>query len=311
MKTVFSRGRRGLKRESVFGLCTAVIPLVGFLLFGFVPLIMAFSTMFVSMKGYQLDTMVWNNFANFKAVLTDPLFWKALRNSFLLLVGQFLSLLIALITSTLLAEKMRGHRFFTSLFFVPNICSGIAVTIIWMTMFNNDYGIINSILRMLFGPEAGIQWYNKPVPFFMMIFIILLWVSPGYGIVMYNAAFTGVPRSLYEAAMVDGANRWQRFRHVTLPGIAPTTFFLLMAGIINGLQQFDVPQLVSSALGNKWTGEAGPDNMGLTLMVYIYNKGIAFNNMPQAAVMSFFLFAIIVAVTAVNFKLAGRWNQND
>ena len=203
-----------IKSESVFGLCTAIIPLIGFLLFAFIPLIIAFATMFVDMQGYQLNTMIWNNFANFKAVLTDPLFWLSLRNSLILLTGQFLSLIIALIISTFLAEKMIGHKFFTALFFVPHICSSVAVTIIWMTMFNNDYGVINNLLEALLGQDARVEWFNTPIPFFMMIYIILLWVSPGYGIVMYNAAFTAVPNSLYEAAKVDGANRWQLFRNV-------------------------------------------------------------------------------------------------
>ena len=303
------RGR--MRNEAVFGLVAAGFPLVGFLLFQLIPMVIAFVTMFVDMKGYQLNTMTWNNFANFKDVMTDATFWLSLRNTALLLVGQFVSLIIALITSTFLSQKLRGTKFFTALFFVPYICSSVAIAIIWMTMFNNDYGIINDILVRLFGEGAGIEWFNQPVPYFIMIFIILLWQAPGYGIVMYNAAFTAVPQSLYEAACVDGAGKFKQFRHITLPSISPTTFFLLMAGLITGLQLFDIPQVVSSALGNAWTGAAGPDNVGLTTTMYIYNTGIMFNRMPTAAVMSFFLFFIILAVTIINFKASRRWANND
>lgn len=300
-----------VRKEAAFGLTVALIPLIGFLIFNIVPLVIAFTTMFVDMKGYRLDTIVWNNFANFKSVFTDSLFWLSLRNTILLMTGQFLSLFIALITSALLAEKFRGSKFFTTLFFVPHICSSVAISIIWMTMFNNNYGIINDILTNLLGKNAAIEWFNKPIPFFMMIFIIILWRSPGYGIVMYNAAFTAVPKSLYEAAQVDGANKFRQFINITIPSISTTTFFLVMAGIITGMQQFEIPQVVSSVLGNSWTGEAGPGNMGLTTMVYIYNTGISFNRMPEAAVMSFVLFFIIMAATIINFKASRRSGDNE
>lgn len=295
-----------MRKEAMFGIAVVLLPLIGYLLFQMIPLCIAFITMFVDMKGYQLDTMTWNNFENFKTIIADKTFWLSLRNTLGLLMGQFVSLTIALITSTLLAQKFKGTKFFTALFFIPYICSSVAITIIWMTMFNNDYGVINSILMDLLGEAGKIGWYTKPLPFFMMVFIIMLWQAPGYGIVMFNAAFTAVPQSLYEAAAIDGAGKWKQFIYITLPSIRPTTFFLIMAGIIAGLQAFDIPMLVSSTLGNSWTGAAGPDDAGLTTMLYIYNTGITFNDMPKAAVMSFFLFIIIMTLTIINFKIERR-----
>lgn len=294
------------KKEAVFGLAVVLIPLIGYLIFHLVPLAISFCMMFVDMKGYQVDTMTWNNFENFKIVFTDSKFWLSLRNTAGLLLGQFVSLGIALITSTFLSQKYRGTKFFTTLFFVPYICSSVAISIIWLSMFNNDYGIINDVLTRLFGEQGKIGWFTTPVGFFMMIFIVMLWQAPGYGIVMFNAAFTSIPRNLYEAASIDGAGKLQQFWHVTLPTVKPTTFYLSMAGIIAGLQAFNIPMLITNALGNSWTGAAGPDDAGLTTMLYIYNTGIAFNNMPRAAVMSFFLFVIILTLTIINFKLERR-----
>ncbi len=295
-----------LKKEARFGLIAILIPLIGWLTFQLVPICVAISTMFVDMKGYRLDTMVWNNFATFKEVFQDETFWMTLRKTLLLLSTQFIGLFIALTTSTLLSQKFRGTKFFTALFFVPYICSSVAISIMWMTMFNNDYGVINDILVNLFGQSAKVNWYKEPGPFFAMIFIISIWQAPGYGIVMFNAAFTQVPRDLYEAASLDGANKFKQFIYITLPSIRPTTFFLMMAGIINGLQAFAIPMLLSDALGNSWTGAAGPDNAGLTTMLYIYNTGIKFNAIPKAAVMSFILFVIIMTLTVINFKLERR-----
>ena len=301
---------RTLLSEARFGLTAALIPLIGYLLFQLVPLCVAISTMFVDMKGYQLDTMRWNHFATFKEVLTDQKFWISLTRTLGLLMTQFLGLFIALVTSTLLAQKYRGTKIYTALFFVPYICSSVAITIMWMTMFNNDYGVINELIESFFGEASRINWYTKPGPFFAMMFIITVWQAPGYGIVMYNAAFTQVPKSLYEAASIDGAGKFKQFLHITLPSIRPTTFFLIMAGIINGLQTFAIPMLLSSTLGNAWTGAAGPDDAGLVTMLYVYNTGITFNEIPKAAVMSFVLFIIIMTLTIINFRIE-RSKDND
>jgi multiple sugar transport system permease protein len=250
--------------------------------------------------------MQWNNFANFKAVFQDETFWQSLKKTLLLLTTQFIGLFIALVTSTLLSQKFRGTKFFTVLFFVPYICSSVAISIMWMTMFNNDYGVINELLVQWFGEGAKVNWYKELGPSFAMIFIISIWQAPGYGIVMFNAAFTQVPKDLYEAASLDGANKFRQFIHITLPSIRPTTFFLIMAGIISGLQAFAIPKLLSDALGNSWTGAAGPDNAGLTSMLYVYNTGFVNNRIPQAAVMSFILFVIIMTLTIINFRIERR-----
>ena len=298
------------RSEGRFGLTVALIPLIGYLMFQLVPLCVAISTMFVDMKGYQLDTMKWNNFATFKEVLTDEKFWISLTRTLGLLMTQFVGLFIALVTSTLLAQKYRGTKVYTALFFVPYICSSVAITIMWMTMFNNDYGVINEIIENFFGESSRINWYTKPGPFFAMMFIITVWQAPGYGIVMYNAAFTQVPKSLYEAASIDGAGKFRQFWNITMQSIRPTTFFLIMAGIINGLQTFAIPMLLSSTLGNAWTGAAGPDDAGLVTMLYVYNTGITFNEIPKAAVMSFVLFIIIMTLTIINFRIE-RSKDND
>lgn len=294
---------RAFHKERRFGLIVALIPLIGYLMFQLVPLCTAVSMMFVDMEGTRMETMKWNNFATFKEVFQDDKFWLSLTKTLGLLMTQFVSLFIALVTSTLLSQKYRGTKFFTILFFIPYICSSVAITIMWMTLFNNDYGVINEVIEMFFGAGERIGWYNKPKPFFAMLFIITVWQAPGYGIVMYNAAFTQVPKSLYEAASIDGAGKFRQFMNITLPSIRPTTFFLIMAGIINGLQTFAIPMLLSDTLGNGWTGAAGPDNAGLVTMLYVYNTGTKHNNMPKAAVMSFALFIIIFTLTVINFKI--------
>ena len=173
----------------------------------------------------------------------------------------------------------------------------------WMWMFNDSFGIINDLLVRMFGEGARVQWFNDPSVYTWMIFIVTVWQAPGYGIVMYKAALGSVDPALYEAAQMDGANVWTQFYKITLPSIAPTTFYLLMAGVIAGLLSFDIPKLFSPL---DWTGEAGPDNMGLTTVLYVYIRGMTYHDMPAASVMSWVMFVITFIASFIMFKMRNR-----
>ncbi len=298
---------RASVKEEICGTAFALLPLVGFVLFSLVPIGIVFVTMFCSMDGFDLASLQWNGFANFKEVFTDARFGKSLGISAYVTVGQLISLFLVLSVSAVLSQKLKGSKGITALYFVPYICSSVAVAVMWQWMFNANYGIINTVLKML-GSENGVNWMNDPKAFTPMLIITIVWQAPGYGIVLYIAALTGVNPSLYEAAKIDGAGRWRQFTSITFPAISPTTFFLLMLGLINGMQTFDIAKIFA---GDSWTGAAGPNDMGLTTVLYIYNKGVMFNNMPVASVMSFVLFIIIFVITVLNFKLGNKWVNYD
>lgn len=298
---------KGLKKEGIYGTVFAVLPLVGFVLFSLIPIGITFVTMFTSMNGYRFDTMQWNNFANFAEAFTDARFGKSLAISLYVTLAHMIGLIVALATAAVLSQKLKGAKFFTALFFIPYICSSVAVAIMWRQMFNGSSGIINEILKF-FGSENGIDWMNNIKAYTPMLIIVIAWQAPGYGIVMYTAALTGVNPTLYEAAKIDGAGRWKQFTAITMPAISPTTFFLLMMGFIAGLQTFDIVRIFT---GESWTGAAGPNDMGLTTVLYIYYQGIQFRNMPVASVMSFVLFLIIFAITLINYKLGDKWVSYD
>ena len=130
-----------------------------------------------------------------------------------------------------------------------------------------------------------------------MLFVVSVWHIPGYGMVMYKASLRAIDPSLYEAAEIDGATTFQKFRAITLPGVAQTSFYLLITGIIAGMRSFDIPKIFA---GNSWTGNAGPHDMGLTSFLYIYNQATVFDNMPVSAVMSWVMFVIIFFVSLAN-----------
>lgn len=285
----------------------ASIPLSGFALFTAIPLLITIVTMFVEMDGYDFSTMKWNHFENFKTVFTDEKFFQSLGVTLKMIIPHIAGLLISLLISAMLAQHHPGHKFFKAAFFIPYICSTVAISVMWRWMFDQNTGILNDLVIRLTG-ENGPQWFNDAASYTAMLLTVMIWQAPAYGIVMFTAAFTNVNRSLYEAADLDGASELRKFFSITIPAISPTIFYLLIAGLIAGLQTFDVPQIFN---GDSWTGDAGPQNAGLTTMIYIYQKGIMFSEMPVASVMSMVLFLITLVIMIVNFKLSEKWVSYD
>lgn len=293
-----------LKNERILAYLFVLIPIFGYLFFNVFPLIISFIIQFGSMDYYLLDTFAWNNFENFVFVYTNPDFYLSIGVTLMLSTSQLISLLIALFMSVLLSKKPFGHKVFQVIYFIPYICSSVATALMWGRMFNPDYGIVNDILVKLFGEGAKVDWLQNAAAYPWLIIIATIWQAPGYGIVMYKAALNQVNPSLYEAADIDGASSFKKFWRITLPSIAPTTFFLLMAGIINGLQIFDLAKLFGSS---SWTGEAGPGNIGLSTAFLIYKYGTEYYNMPVASVMSWALFIVIFVISVINFNLRKKW----
>lgn len=270
----------------------ALIPIVSFFIFNGMPVVLSFISMFTDMDDNMLDTMQWNSFANFGDVFTDSRFWKSWGTTLWLGSAQFVTLAIALVIAVLLEKKTVGAKAMQVLFFVPYICSTVAIAIMWSWIFHGDkLGVLNS----LFG--SNIKWlndYDHPYRLVWCVYITILWQAPAYGIVMFKAALKNISPSLYEAADLDGANGFHKFWYITLPGIKSVTLFLVLAGITAGLGVFDSVLILAPI---QWTGIAGPDDVGLTVNYYIYLKGVSRGEMEYAAVMSWILFAVTFIIT--------------
>lgn len=295
-------------RQAVGGLCLALIPLVGFLIFSGFPIIISFISLFSDVNlTYIEDGFTWNNFEGFKIIFirdyakyqTDiaydiaGYFYKACGITLWLASMQFVTLAIALVISVLLATHPRGGKVFQILYFIPYICSTVAVSLMWKWFFNGEpSGVLNSIL----GTE--IRWLENTSTMTWTIVVAIIWQAPGYGIVMYKAALANVDTTQYEAAALDGANAWQKFWHITVPGIAPTTFFLMISGVSAGLLTYDIAALMIPDGWNYFT-EGG---MGLTLMrLAYYLRGVG-KNVSSSAVISWVLFAVTAGISYVLFK---------
>lgn len=285
--------RKKKKWKPIHYLCVVIVlvPVISFFIFNGMPVALSFVSMFTEMDNNMLDTMRWNAFENFKLVFTDSRFWLALKNTFILATSQFVSLLIALIIAVLLAQKIKGQTVLQVIFFIPYICSTVAISIMWQWIFSTDLGILNAVLG------KSINWlnnYDESWRLTFAVYVTIVWSAPAYGIVMFKAALKGINPSLYEAANIDGANGFEKFWYITLPSLKSVTLYLILAGINHGLAIFD-QVLVLAPIA--WTGVAGPNDAGLTIGYYIYIKGVGGGNMEYAAVMSWFLFVITFVLT--------------
>ncbi len=310
-KAQLPKKKRKWTPEAILALVLALIPLIGFVVFSGFPLIISLIALFCDVDLYQLGNFTWNGFEGFKVVFSDgysiptyglnmaPYFYKACGITVWVACTQFVTLLIALVISVLLATKPKGRKIFQILYFVPYICSSVAVSLMWRWFFNGETsGVLNTMLG------TSIRWLQEPKWMTWCIIVAIMWQAPGYGIVMYKAALANIDTSQYEAAALDGANAWQNFWYITLPGIAPTTFFLMISGVSAGLLTYDMAALI---IPDGWTGYiGGNDSMGLTLMRlvywYIQNEQLTPSTVSAASVISWVLFAVTASISIVLFK---------
>ena len=285
------------------GLFLSCFPLLGYLFFGIIPLVMALIMSFFEVRGYSMKGMKWVGLNNFITVLEDPLFWRSLRNTFIMAASMPVSLILALLMAFLINKGLKGAKVFRAIYFIPFVCSVVAVTYMWQWIFNTNYGVLNQLLGKT--GEDAINWLGEEKSFLWAVIIMNIWNGTGYGIVLFSASLTNVSRTLLEQAEIDGANALQKFRHITLPTISPTTFFLFTTGLIGALQAF----AVTNILGNNSTG---PNDAGLTSVFYIYRNTFSYvNQVGKAAAASWLLSIVIAVVTGINFFGSRLWVSYD
>lgn len=263
------------------------------------PLINSF---YYSLTKYDLNNSpVFTGSENIKRLLKDDIFFKSIGNSFYAAVGvpigMFLSLCIALLLNR---KDIRGKNVFRMFFFMPTICSAVAVTLMWGWVLNTDYGLINQLLKSLFN-IAGPHWFSEELAMPSMI-IMGVWGGLGIGLLFYLAALNNVPTVYYEAATVDGASSFKKFWYITLPGISPVTFYIFVTGIIGALQDFTRFKIMTGG---------GPNWVTTTSVLYIYKNALEYYDYGYASLMAWGLGLIIMVVTIINFVFSKKWVNYD
>jgi ABC-type sugar transport system permease subunit len=241
----------------------------------------------------------------------DKLFWISLRNIILFsLIAIPLAVIPALLIASLLNSKVRGVRFFRAIYFVPAVAGVVGVAIIWKQLLDQSVGWINYLITLsvdwlnatfglaLTDPQIG--WLSDPGTALPAIAIVFAWTQVGFNAIRFLAGLQGIPEDLYEASSIDGANRWQRFRNVTLPMVAPTTFFVVATTGILAMQLFTEPYVLTSPT------PGGPNNATLTPVMYLYNTGYQQFEFGYASAVAWVLFALIFVFTLAQYRRQRR-----
>lgn len=285
-------------RHLLAGLGFTSLWIIGLLVFTAYPV---FASLFYSFCDYSiLKAPVWCGLENYRQLVQDELFWKSLRNTlFYAGLSVPLGTAVSLALAVLLNQEVRGRAFFRTFFYLPSIMPIVASSMLWLWILNGQYGLLNWVLAPLLGifgrtPPA---WLADPTWAKPGLVLMSLW-GTGNAMVIYLAGLQGVPRELYEAAEIDGAGRWQKFRHVTLPMLSPVIYFNVIMSLIGALQVFTQAYIISEAANGNGNGSDGnPARSTLFYTIYLFSTAFYDLRMGYASAMAYVLFVLIATLT--------------
>lgn len=239
----------------------------------------------------------WIGLDNFRKLLEDPAFGRSVRNNFVFLLGVPIYMLISMVLAILIDRYVYWKGFFKVAYFMPYISSIVAVAIVWQVLFQPSYGPINEMLKAI-GIANPPKWIADPKFALASIMMITIWVSIGFNLIIYIAGLQSIPKDLYEAADIDGANFWVRFTRITFPLLSSTSFFLLVTGIISSFKVFDIIAVMT---------QGGPIGSTSLMVWYLYDQ--AFNNLKigYASSVSVVLFVFVMLITAGQWIVQKKW----
>jgi multiple sugar transport system permease protein len=245
-----------------------------------------------------IDSPVWIGLENYQRVFQDPLFWKSLQVTlYYAALALPLGLVLGLFVAVLLNQKIPGVSLWRTTYYLPSVISGVAVAVLWVRIFNPKIGLLNTMLERV--GINGPGWLQDPNWAIPALVIMGLW-SIGGTMIIYLSGLQGVPTAMYDAAKVDGANRLQAFRYVTLPMISPVIFYNLVMGLIGTFQYFTIAYTATGAAGN-------PARSTLFYNLYLYQSAFRYFEMGYASTMAWILFFIVLVLTLLIFRSSSIW----
>jgi multiple sugar transport system permease protein len=290
------------RRREVIAAFLFLLPnLLGFAIFMAGPLLTSLGISFVEWN--LLAPPIWLGLENYLHLVTDDDFWTSLWATGYYMLGSVpLSVGIALVMALALNQKIRGITIYRTVYFIPVVSSLIAVALMWRWIYNPTSGILNYMIDGFFDllhlPFSAPDWLQSRVWAMPAIILMSVWKGLGYNMVLFLAGLQGIPRHLYEAAEIDGANDWSKFRNITLPLLTPTTFFIVIISIIGSFQIFEQAYIMT---------QGGPARATVTTVYYIYENGFQWYKMGYASAVAWVLFALILLVTLIQWKYQDRW----
>jgi len=285
----------GGRRRPLFGYLYVAPVIIWFLVFNLFPIVI----------GLGLSVTDWNilappNFiglANYVKMPSDPLFWTAMFNTlYFAVVSVGLGTIAALGLALALNQQLRFLAIYRTLFFLPAVTALIAVSMVWRWLYDTEYGLINWVLSLVAIPP--LRWLDDPRLAMLAVIMMSVWRSVGFNTIILLAGLQGIPNEYQEAASIDGAGRWNRFLHITLPLVSPSTFFVAVNSLIGAWQVFD--QVWAMTQGN-------PENSTVTIVFLIYQNAFAWGKTGYASALAYVLFLVIMIFTWAQFRLQKRW----
>lgn len=235
---------------------------------------------------------------NYIQIFQDPRFYDSLKNTLLFIIGYLpIVVVLSLGVALLLNSKVKGVNIFRGLFFLPVITSWVAVSMIWKGLLNPEFGVINSIIEVFGG--TGPAWLQNPSFVIPAVVMVSVWKDVGFLSIIFLGGLQGISQEYYEASKIDGANKWNQFRNITLPLLSPTTFYALIITIINSFQVFDQIWIMTS-------GEPTADLVPV-MVTEIYKNSFQYQKMGYATALSWILFFIIILVTIFQNVMQKKW----
>ena len=233
--------------------------------------------------------------ANYQKMVEDRFFWQSIKVTLYYLLNVPLNVVLGLLLALLLNQKVKGLSVFRTIFFLPSVASGVAVSLLWMWIFNPRFGIINVLLKKI--GIIGPLWLGSEAWAIPALIIMSIW-GVGGGMLIYLGALQGIPTAFYEAATLDGAGAWKKLLHITVPMITPVLLLNLVMGVIVSFQVFTQAYVMT---------DGGPNYATLFYVMYLYQQAFVWFNMGYASALSWVLFLIILVFTVIILKTSSSW----
>ncbi|ENZ35468.1 MULTISPECIES: carbohydrate ABC transporter permease [Clostridium] len=291
-KTINKRKIKNLMRVLMF-ILPALIPLGVFWLFPMGEAI------FMSFTDWDYMSSAYNivGFDNYRNIFSDSMFYDALKNTLVFTLGTLVpTIALGLLAAVILRKKITGSAIYKAIIFSPWVTPTVVISIVWSWIFEPQYGLANYILQLLNMPKS--QWLQSSDTAMTAVILVTVWKGFGWAMIFYLTALERVPKELYEAAAVDGAGSWQKFKKITLPLISPTTFFLTIITTINSIQAYDQIQVLT---------QGGPSGSTRTILYLYYQTAFENFNIGEATSIAVIILLIIGALAGIQFIASKKW----
>jgi len=286
----------GYKRREAINAYIMLAPwIIGFIVFTAGPMVASIVISFMDWP--LLQAPKWIGLGNYKFMFKDELFWISLYNTiYYTLIGVPLRVIAALCVALAMNLKLRGISAYRTIYYIPSITPAVASSIMWLWIFNPDFGLANTLLGYI-GIHSKIRWIYDPALSKPSLILMSLWGIGGMMIILL-AGLQGIPEQLYEAAEIDGAGLWHKFWKITLPMLSPSIFFVTIMQVISSFQVFTQAYVMT---------RGGPANSTLFLVLYLYQNGFEFFRMGYASALAWALFMFVMVLTILQFRGSRYW----